>query len=134
MTLIEKPRLDPRMMSRRWESAGGQWGVTPVVKRLLIVTVAIYLLQVAITQTVTVRVIDQNTMASTVGSIKISAVQRVLELSLPEVRAGEAWRMVTYAFCHARSDISHLAFNMIGLFMFGRAIERRYGGREFFLF
>src|SRR5579859_1892639 len=37
------------------------------------------------------------------------------------------WQIVTYAFLHDPQNISHLFFNMIGLFMFGGAIERAVG-------
>ena len=41
------------------------------------------------------------------------------------------WRLITYGFCHDRSSLFHLAFNMICLWMFGRLIEGIYGRREF---
>ena len=41
------------------------------------------------------------------------------------------WRLITYGFCHDRTDLFHLAFNMICLWMFGRLIEGIYGRREF---
>ena len=41
------------------------------------------------------------------------------------------WRLITYGFCHDRSSLFHLAFNMICLWMFGRLIEEIYGRREF---
>src|SRR5437879_2796634 len=37
------------------------------------------------------------------------------------------WQLVTYAFLHA--NIAHLAFNMIGLWMFGRELEQLLGRR-----
>ena len=45
---------------------------------------------------------------------------------------GYVWQLFTYMFFHA--DISHLLFNMLGLFFFGTQIERRMGSREFLLF
>lgn len=39
------------------------------------------------------------------------------------------WRFLTYGFCHA--SISHIFGNMLGLFFLGRAVEQRYGQREF---
>jgi membrane associated rhomboid family serine protease len=38
------------------------------------------------------------------------------------------WQLVSYAFLHDPHVISHLAFNMLGLFMFGGPIERAVGG------
>jgi membrane associated rhomboid family serine protease len=40
------------------------------------------------------------------------------------------WQIITYAFLHSTSQISHLAFNMLGLWMFGREIERYVGPRR----
>ncbi|MCL2705171.1 MAG: rhomboid family intramembrane serine protease [Spirochaetaceae bacterium] len=42
------------------------------------------------------------------------------------------WQFVTYMFTHA--NLSHILFNMLGLFFFGFSIERRMGSREFLLF
>jgi membrane associated rhomboid family serine protease len=41
-----------------------------------------------------------------------------------------AWQLLTYGFVHA--DIWHIAFNMMGLWVFGREIEGIYGKREFY--
>ncbi|HXZ07867.1 MAG TPA: rhomboid family intramembrane serine protease, partial [Paraburkholderia sp.] len=35
------------------------------------------------------------------------------------------WQMVTYSALHA--NVTHLAFNMFGLYMFGRDVERTIG-------
>ena len=48
------------------------------------------------------------------------------------VRNGYIWQFVTYMFVH--SGIRHIAFNMLALFFFGQAVERRIGSREFLLF
>lgn len=37
------------------------------------------------------------------------------------------WQVVTYAFLHDPHNLSHLAFNMLGLYMFGAEIERYVG-------
>jgi membrane associated rhomboid family serine protease len=37
------------------------------------------------------------------------------------------WQIVTYSFLHDPNGISHLAFNMLGLWMFGAEIERYVG-------
>src|SRR5699024_5516733 len=42
----------------------------------------------------------------------------------PAVQKGEYWRFITHVFVHA--DGTHLLFNMITLFFFGRAIEQIY--------
>ncbi|HTD72349.1 MAG TPA: rhomboid family intramembrane serine protease [Steroidobacteraceae bacterium] len=40
------------------------------------------------------------------------------------------WQIVTYAFLHSTAHISHLLFNMLGLWMFGEEIERYVGPRR----
>lgn len=42
------------------------------------------------------------------------------------------WQLVSYAFLH--NGISHIAFNMLGLFVFGRGLERFWGSRRFALY
>jgi membrane associated rhomboid family serine protease len=40
------------------------------------------------------------------------------------------WQIVTYAFLHSTDNITHLLFNMLGLWMFGAEIERYVGTRR----
>lgn len=42
------------------------------------------------------------------------------------------WQFFTYMFTHA--NLNHILFNMLGLYMFGSAVERRIGSKEFVLF
>lgn len=42
------------------------------------------------------------------------------------------WQFITYMFTHA--SISHLFFNMLGLFFFGLGVEKSLGSKEFVLF
>lgn len=49
-------------------------------------------------------------------------------LALWPLRSGFLpWQLATYAFVHA--SLPHLAFNMLGLWMFGRALEAEFGPR-----
>lgn len=41
------------------------------------------------------------------------------------------WKFLTYGFAHSPNNLGHVFWNMFGLFVFGRAIEERYGQREF---
>ena len=43
-------------------------------------------------------------------------------------------QLVTYMFLHDTSSMSHLFFNMFGLFMFGRTLEAVWGSRQFFIY
>ena len=40
------------------------------------------------------------------------------------------WQIVTYAFLHSTRNITHLLFNMLGLWMFGTEVERYVGPRR----
>ena len=44
------------------------------------------------------------------------------------------WTLVTYAFLHDPSGLSHVAFNMLFLWIFGRAVEDRLGSLWFAVF
>lgn len=46
--------------------------------------------------------------------------------------AFDPWQVVTYAFLHG--GLSHLAFNMFGLYMFGGELERVWGPKRFLIF
>jgi len=49
-------------------------------------------------------------------------------------RFGWVWQFVTYMFVHNPHSFSHILFNMLALFIFGRHVERQMGSREFLLF
>ena len=44
------------------------------------------------------------------------------------------YQFLTYGFLHDHEGIRHVAFNMIGLFFFGRSVEQRIGSQEFLRF
>ncbi len=63
------------------------------------------------------------------------ALTRWLDLAPDDVRHGQIWRLVTYAFCHDTHGLPlHILFNMLFLYWFGATLERMYGTREFVLF
>lgn len=41
------------------------------------------------------------------------------------------WQLVTYGFLHSNTNLFHIFFNMFGLWMFGRDLERLMGPRRF---
>jgi membrane associated rhomboid family serine protease len=45
---------------------------------------------------------------------------------------GEVWRFIGFQFLHA--DLTHLLFNMLGLYFFGPVVERYLGGKRFLAF
>jgi membrane associated rhomboid family serine protease len=44
------------------------------------------------------------------------------------------YQFLTYGFVHNPDSLWHIVGNMFGLWVFGRALEERYGGREFLRF
>lgn len=48
------------------------------------------------------------------------------------VAEGAWWQVITYMYAHA--DLSHILFNMLGLFFFGTAVEEEIGSWEFLTF
>ena len=47
---------------------------------------------------------------------------------------GWVWQFVTYMFIHDPRSLTHLLFNMLALFIFGRQVEQQMGSREFLLY
>ena len=47
------------------------------------------------------------------------------------VHRGWVWQFFTYMFIHSPTAITHLLFNMLALFIFGRQVEHQMGSREF---
>jgi membrane associated rhomboid family serine protease len=81
--------------------------VTPVVRALLILNVVAYFLQ--------------QTLAGFTGAF----------LFVPSVPylVTHPWTLVTYMFLHA--SLTHILFNMLGLYFFGPRVEERLGSRQF---
>lgn len=88
----------------------------PVVRGLIILCVAVFLLQ-------------------TLGKLLHFLTPMVEWFSLSRDGVfghGFVWQLVTYAFLHY--DILHILFNMLVLYWFGREIELLWGSRRFLLF
>jgi len=83
-------------------------GLTPWVRRLLMATAAVYLLQLT--------VFTSPWLIENFGFTPSLALQ-------------QPWTLLTYAFLHG--DLLHIAFNALALFMFGRPVEARIGSARF---
>ncbi len=85
--------------------------LTPMVKYLIIINCAVFLLQVL-------------------------AKGRIEYLFAAEVNSNlgilQVWRLVTFQFLHG--SFGHLFANMLGLYFFGTAVERTWGSRHFLRF
>lgn len=59
---------------------------------------------------------------------RISIVQEWCELDTNKVvHQGQVWRLLTSAFCHDRTGVFHIFFNMLFLYWFGCTLEMIYG-------
>lgn len=93
---------------------------TRAVKTLIIVNVAVYLV-------VLLSRLTDPTLAQWLdfyGYLRPYAV----------IFHGRIWQLVTYSFLHDPSGLSHLLFNMLGLWMFGAQFEMDFGTRRFYEF
>jgi len=83
---------------------------TTVVKYLLIINIAVFLLQIIFSQRLEIWFAAMGTQPL------------------------QVWRLITFQFLHAASNPFHLLFNMIGLYFLGPILERTWGGRKFLTF
>ena len=99
------PSSGPQMvMNSRW---------TPAVKKLVIANVAVYFLQSFTGQ------FNPGDPMLQLFALQVSTV----------VKEFQIWQFFTYMFLHA--NLSHIFFNMLGLWMFGGEVERRLGTTRF---
>ncbi|HWB15660.1 MAG TPA: rhomboid family intramembrane serine protease [Vicinamibacterales bacterium] len=88
----------------------GPGPITPAVRAIIIVNVAVYLATL----------------------IAPGAIVTFFGLSPAEVIGhGAVWQLATYLFVHSPSSVMHILFNMLAVWMFGVDLERRWGTRFF---
>ncbi|TWT91259.1 intramembrane serine protease GlpG [Stieleria varia] len=96
-----------------------------VVIILLVVTVAIHLLDMLFQEKVDI-------------SGQVVSVSRFAQwFAVRRDTVIEPWtwyQFLTYGFIHDQRNIFHIAFNMLGLFVFGRPVEQKIGRGEFLRF
>ena len=106
----------------RYERAGYSMGIggamTPAVKALIIVNVAVFVFESVLRLSDTFRPMDE-----------ILQGFFALQPNLVYGR-GFIWQLVTYFFLHAE-NLSHVLVNMFMLWMFGVEMERMWGARKF---
>jgi membrane associated rhomboid family serine protease len=92
---------------------------TRAVKTLIIANVAVYLAMML--------------ARLTVPGLAIFAADHFY-LIPSSVLHGQIWQLVTYSFLHDPHTVTHLLFNMLGLWMFGAQFEMDFGTRRFYEF
>jgi membrane associated rhomboid family serine protease len=85
------------------------YGLTPVIKKLLIIMAAVYILQ---------EMVGNYDFERFFGLVPIYVWSRY-----------HLWQLVTYIFLHG--GFSHLLFNLLALWMFGGELENYWGPRKF---
>ncbi|MEO0017057.1 MAG: hypothetical protein RLZZ522_340 [Verrucomicrobiota bacterium] len=103
---------DRNYSTGRRQAGGGQARVTPVVKWLLILNVAVFFVDAL--------ALDNRLLRWGAFTIESALWQ------------GRCWKFVTFQFLHAH--VLHLLLNMAGLFLFGPWMERWWGSRRFGVF
>lgn len=96
--------------------------LTIVVKRLLIINIAVFFIGLLF--------FPRNIPF---GPIHINVLEKwfsVFPISLGAKL--QVWRLITYQFLHG--GIVHILFNMLGLFFLGPTLERHWGSRRFLIF
>ena len=86
---------------------------------LVLITVGIYLLQI-----LTKAGPNGSSWVTNLGMLHPDTLQKPWLI----------FQFLTYGFLHSPTSFQHIAFNMIGVWMFGRVIEQRYGRSEFLSF
>jgi membrane associated rhomboid family serine protease len=66
------------------------------------------------------------------GSQTNDWIMKLLALQPEAITHPTQWyQFLTYGFAHDPKDLMHIGFNMLGLYFFGRALEDRFGWKEF---
>lgn len=110
-------------MTNNYYRPGGFGGFSffpPVIKNLMILNAAIFLLQMAMRNYVV---------------MGVSAYSVILQnFALMPIGSGffQIWQPITYQFLHG--SFSHILFNMFSLWMFGIEIENYWGSKKFLIF
>jgi rhomboid family protein len=87
------------------------YGLPPVIKKLIILMAAVFLLQMFVDGPFTIYL----------GLVPILVWKKYF-----------LWQLFTYIFLHG--GLSHLLFNLLGLWMFGGELENYWGSRKFLRF
>jgi membrane associated rhomboid family serine protease len=102
----------------------------PVIKNLLIINVLVYVAQ--LTMENQFQLTDKIELHAILpGNLK-SAMAMTGELA--GMTPFNPYQLITYMFAHAPFNPGHIIFNMLALWMFGRILENRWGGKRFLFF
>jgi membrane associated rhomboid family serine protease len=125
--------LDSRDYYRR-SGMGGFSYFPPVLKMILIINVVVFFIQ-ELGEQIKVTY-DGMIVPLEILLRKYFALIPLGGFSLQGVldMAFYPWQLITYQFMHSTSDIFHIIFNMLILWMFGMEIENEMGSKKFLVF
>lgn len=86
--------------------------ITETVKHLIIINVILYL----------------------IPKFVYPPLQDLFALHFPANQDFGYWQFVTHMFMHSQTTLMHIAFNMLGLWMFGSPLEQLWGRNKFIFF
>jgi len=88
--------------------------IPPITRALIMINIAVFAVEMLVG--------DRFTMYLALWPVGSGHV-------LPAGLGFEPWQIITYSFLHA--NLTHLAFNMLALYMFGGELERLFGPRRY---
>lgn len=97
--------------SERWPGQG-----FPAVKNLIIINVLVFAAEILLPHQTAARLIDGGALTFWAGG------------------GFRIWQPLTYMFLHSPVQYTHILFNMLALFMFGRVLEYEFGSRRFLVY
>jgi membrane associated rhomboid family serine protease len=102
-----------------------RWTYTNAAIAIILINVAVFIIKSAAGS----MVFD---FGSGAGRVRVSLANLLALNPILVSKYKMYWQFVTYMFSHA--SITHILFNMLALFIFGRPLEYRMGTREFVLY
>ena len=114
---IENPGepQDPKFYQSEWKMSYYRfsfgYGLTPVIKKLVIIMGAVFLLQMVVSGSISLYL----------GLVPILVWKKFF-----------LWQLATYIFLHG--GIGHILFNLLALWMFGGELESYWGSRKFLIY
>ncbi len=124
---------------RRSSSLGPFSGAAGITKLLIAINVAVFFADMLLSDNKR----QSADPAVSVGADGVATLQRPAPSAMADwfevrpdtlVKPWQWYRFLTYGFVHDNSGIQHILFNMLGLFIFGSAIEPRMGRKEYLRF
>ena len=117
MGIYDRDYGRPQGYGQQYSMGGGFRGLPPVVKWLLIINFAIYI----------IAVLTMDSLGKYVyyyGAVIPDSFWNIVQL----------WRLVTYQFLHDPQNVFHLIFNLVVLYFIGPFMEHSWGSKAFLKF